>query len=93
MMHVEVTERATVRELGLEAVAPFLLFEGQDRWGLETAVYCIHCERIFRWGDAQTWVDPRDSSVPRWIGCAYWPDCDGLQHNLMIPPAPESEPE
>lgn len=50
-----------------------------DAWfaRLETMVECIHCERVFRLGDA-IWVPLRDDPIlaGMWC-CAYHPQCDG----------------
>ena len=37
----------------------------------DTWVWCLHCERCFRFIDAK--VDPGDGLLM----CGYWPDCDG----------------
>lgn len=37
--------------------------------GPDTLVWCLHCERVYRWGDA-IWNEGL------WM-CAYFPDCDG----------------
>jgi hypothetical protein len=37
----------------------------------QTLIWCLHCERAFRFEHAK--IDPDDGLLM----CGYWPDCDG----------------